>query len=479
MSRIFRKGCLLSLSVLLTAQLTALESSVSISRFTAQGKPFAEIFFYILGSSVTADSLGQASIQCTYLIYRDSVVVAGDKYNLLSGVGDGHGDFMDLKRHYLSPGRHSLTVEFVDNQDTTNNLTITRSFEIVAPTAGIAQSDIQLLASAAPATEQDIWVKNGVHCIALPYDFYHKGLDRLILYNELYGTEQLSGEDFYVRYAIASASAPDDFLLKSHKRMQPAPVIPLLQTIDISRLSSGEYVIRVEAFTRDHHPLSSASHLFVRSNPEADQLFVESMPQLYDQSFVLSMDADSVRYALKSLAPKVAPDDVEVLNYLIRKGALDNQRRFIHQFWLETDAQDPEGAYREYMDVVAAVDLMYHSGLGHGFETDRGHIYLKYGAPDDMVAVEDEPSAPPYEIWIYYAFPVTNQSDVKFLFYDPSLSNHFQLLHSTAEGEINNPRWEQELYRDALTESAPGDFIDGAPVQETFHRSARRYFKDY
>ncbi|MDX1410471.1 MAG: GWxTD domain-containing protein, partial [Saprospiraceae bacterium] len=333
---------------------------------------------------------------------------------------------------------------------------------------GVVQSDIQLLASAAPAAAQTIWAKNGVDCISLPYDYYHKGLDKLILYTELYGTDALGGDDFYVRYSIASADSPSEHLLKSHKRLKPAVVIPLLQTIDISRLSSGEYVINVEAFTRDHQLLTARSHGFVRSNPTADQLFVESMPQLYDQSFVLQMDADSVLYALRALAPKVAPDDVQVLNYLVKRGELDNQRRFIHQFWLETNPDDPEGAYVEYMEVVGAVDQMYHSGLGHGFETDRGHIYLKYGAPDDMVAVEDEPSAPPYEIWIYYAFPVTSQSDVKFLFYDPSLSNHFQLLHSTANGEINNPRWEQELYRDALTESAPGDYINGAPVSETF-----------
>jgi hypothetical protein len=92
--------------------------------------------------------------------------------------------------------------------------------------------------------------------------------------------------------------------------------------------------------------------------------------------------------------------------------------------------------------------------LGYGFETDRGNIFMKYGAPNDVVSVEDEPSAPPYEIWIYYSFPVTAQFDVKFLFYSPELANSYNLLHSTCENEINNPAWEQILYKSALSESA-------------------------
>ena len=71
------------------------------------------------------------------------------------------------------------------------------------------------------------------------------------------------------------------------------------------------------------------------------------------------------------------------------------------------------------MKVAEKVDLYFKSGFGYGFETDRGYTYLKYGPPADIVTVEDEPSAPPYEIWVYYDFPMTSQSNVKFLFYNP------------------------------------------------------------
>ena len=90
----------------------------------------------------------------------------------------------------------------------------------------------------------------------------------------------------------------------------------------------------------------------------------------------------------------------------------------------------------------------------------------------------DEPSAPPYEIWIYNFLVETNQTGVKFLFYNEELApNEFRLLHSTCRGELQNPRWEVELYKsDRL---APiGNVVDANTVQDGFNRNARRYFSD-
>ena len=95
---------------------------------------------------------------------------------------------------------------------------------------------------------------------------------------------------------------------------------------------------------------------------------------------------------------------------------------------------------------------------------------MKYGQPDDTQRQEEEPSAPPYEVWVYYDFPQTHQSNVKFIFYNPSLApGDFVLLHSNAIGEINNPNWQAELYRDANENIGNG----------SFNRNANRIFNDF
>ena len=80
-----------------------------------------------------------------------------------------------------------------------------------------------------------------------------------------------------------------------------------------------------------------------------------------------------------------------------------------------------------------------------GYRTDRGYVFLKYGQPDKIVEVPDEPAARPYTIWHYYQ--VANQRDKKFVFMAPDRStNDYQLIHSNMVGEINNPRWPLEIY---------------------------------
>ena len=133
-------------------------------------------------------------------------------------------------------------------------------------------------------------------------------------------------------------------------------------------------------------------------------------------------------------------------------------------------------AFESYMRIAKVVDYTYQSGFGFGFETDRGWVFLKYGKPNDVIEVEDEPSAPPYEIWFYNTFPATHQTNVRFLFYNPSLTrNGHELLHSTARGEVNNARWEVELYKDATLET-PG--VNETEMGDNVHRNARTYFQN-
>ena len=86
----------------------------------------------------------------------------------------------------------------------------------------------------------------------------------------------------------------------------------------------------------------------------------------------------------------------------------------------------------------------YKTKIYLGCETDRGHTYLKYGKPDVISENKHEPSAYPYEIWQYYR--IDNQTNRKFVFYNPDLvSNDYTLLHSNATGEVSDTQWELKL----------------------------------
>jgi GWxTD domain-containing protein len=191
--------------------------------------------------------------------------------------------------------------------------------------------------------------------------------------------------------------------------------------------------------------------------------------------FVKDIPDDSLDYYVRAMAPIVQSMEVDIMNTLLKKENPKALRYFIHRYWTAEAGKLAGPAFYGYMKIARVVDDNYKTGFGYGFESDRGHTFLKYGKPDEVIEVEDEPSAPPYEIWFYNLFPATHQTNVRFLFYNPSLSKGaFKLLHSTAIGEVRNERWEIELYRDATLE-IPG--VNETVMGDNVYRNARKYFE--
>lgn len=460
-------------------QLRALQASVEVYSFYSGSAPYVEVFFYIIGNT-TVDSTGDRSVEILYHFTDSSGAATGDKYNLNIIAGQGSEDFMDLRRHYLTPGTYIFSAIIRDRNSVGEILSFEKSITIREFSESANLGGLQILASANPTQDRDKWTKIGRRCIPMPLNYCHKDIDKFSVYTEFYNSDKILQDDFYLRFSVVTdLEKSDEAVLRSYKRVSPAAVIPVLIGFDVSALCTGKYFVVAEAFDRNDQLLDRAQVDLYRNNPEADSMLIRDFETYYAHSFTHALNDDSVAYALRALASKVSITEVQVLNDLVKRGEPDMQRRFIHRYWVEEAPADPEKAFREYMEVAETVDELFGSGFGYGFETDRGRIFMRYGAPDDQISVEDEPSAPPYEIWIYYDFPVTSQSNVKFLFYDPSLSNQFELLHSTAIGEIQNASWEQMLYRDAVTETDAGDFIDSKPVDDNFHRNAKRYFNDY
>ena len=105
-----------------------------------------------------------------------------------------------------------------------------------------------------------------------------------------------------------------------------------------------------------------------------------------------------------------------------------------------------------YKVEVTKVNNQYSSAKRKGYDTDQGRVYLQYGPPNAIAPSYSEPNTYPYEIWHYYK--IDNQSNRKFVFYNPDLvSKSFTLLHSDALGEPNDPQWQLRLYKRTVQNS--------------------------
>ncbi len=460
----------------------SIDVSLQMHAFKGPEQPYLEMSLYIIGKSIApfyVDSMQQGRVEVLMTCARKGEIVLADKYILNSPLGQEVNDFLDVRRYAVDTGMYRVTYTFRDLADTLNTSTLTGEISAVFTGTGLEQSDVQLLSAVKKSGENEQMVKNGIYMEPLPFDFYHRDLDQLIVYHEIYGLDQLQDDRYYCTVSVSTLEDPETAILETHKMLKQEPAFALLKQVDIRDLPSGNYLLKVSIHDSKRDLLSLEECRFQRSNPERDvQAFGETARSTLSNSFTQQIPQDSLDYCLRAIAPVVSSIDNEVLNYVIKQGSDESKRFFLHRYWSSRDMVQPQAVFHAYMNVARAIDKMYQSGFGYGFETDRGHIYLKYGRPDDVITVLDEPSAPPYEIWYYNQFEATHQANVRFLFYNPSLAdNDFLLLHSTAIGERSNPRWEIVLYGSAPNQIEGSDYIGGTRMQDNFFRNARRHFE--
>ena len=462
----------------------ALDASLSYATFKSPSRNYVEIYLHFMGKSITYqpanDSLFQAQVDVLMVFLQDEEIVKADRFILSSPLRKKPVDLVDVKRYGLDNGTYTLEVTVTDKNQPDNSKSYKMEVSIDFSTSDVQLSDIQLLAAVRKAESESNLTKNGLFMEPLPFHFYGRHATTLAFYAEVYNTDTNLGDDFQLTYSIQDAQ---DSRLKSmligHKRMKPGSIVPILIQADISEVPSGNYNLVVEIRDRNQQLIAEQTLFFQRSNPNLDIDLLDTAKLDISQEFVQQLSGDELAYCLKAIYPLLDDHDNVYVNGLMREGTPEAKRLFVYTFFARENAASPATAYQEYMDMAKKVDDMFYSGFRRGFETDRGYIFLKYGPPNDIEHREEEPSAPPYQVWVYYAFPATGKNNVKFIFYTPSLApGDFQRLHSTAIGELRNPNWQMFLYKNSPTEF-DGATIDNPNVGDNFNRNAVRVFTDY
>ncbi len=453
--------------------------SMQISRFRSESSPFVEVSLYIVGSSLTcwpgrSDEYG---VEYT-LVVKDATsnILSGNKYRLSNKKCPAR-DLIDVRRFNLAAGTYSIEVELTDFQDSLNTVTMIQQVTIDEPLQAGSLSDVQLLSvvKTDPNGVSSLH-KSGLYMEPVAFGYYYPTLSKMHMYSEAYGTDKLDGQP-YIQYTISAVGGDIPPPIIAYRKVEKQPVTVNVYQWDISKLITGPYTLEASLYDGNKQLITTRKIEFSRYSPEADSIFLASGALNLETSFAKKIPEDSLDYSLRAMLPIMNSVQVDLMNTVIKKGNADAKRFFIHRYWTDESGKYGGQAFASYMKVARFVDEEFRSGFGYGFETDRGHIFLKYGKPNDLIAIEDEPSAPPYEIWFYNTFPATHQNNVRFLFYNPSLGkNAFKLLHSTAIGEVKNEQWELELYRDALSETPA---VGEKEMGENVNRNARRYFENF
>lgn len=139
----------------------------------------------------------------------------------------------------------------------------------------------------------------------------------------------------------------------------------------------------------------------------------------------------------------------QTINNFLKKPEDMYMRYYIYNYFKTLNPKDPGQAWKEYSEKIIEVNKRFSAHGTRGYETDRGFIFIRYGAPDDMITVENESGSLPYEVWLYNNLTQMNHKEITnavFLFYRRNDLTDFKLLHSTVSGETQNPGWRSFLY---------------------------------
>ena len=379
---------------------------------------------------------------CAYSkIALDSPVVT-DTTNL-------DGAFIDQQRFSLPTGEYQMEISITDMNSgdalPTESITVKVDFPDGAP----AVSDVLLFDSYAKADQQSACTKSGYDFLPRVYPFYGVSDEKLNFYVELYNSDKLYDEGkFLINYYIETVESSSQMRNYSfNKRDDVSKVNVLLNTIDIKDLPSGNYYLVIEMRDRSNTLICSNSCFFQKSNPSVNFDFEDLGGVNIANTFVSQItEIDTLRRFIRYLDPICTELERDYSTSVVTGDDVKTMQQFLYNFWSKRSPMNPKQGFDDYLAAVKRVNMSFGTTSFPGYRSDRGYVFLKYGQPDKIMEVPDEPAARPYQIWHYYQ--VANQRDKKFVFMAPDRStNDYQLIHSNMVGEINNPRWPMEIYQ--------------------------------
>ncbi|HRY34076.1 MAG TPA: GWxTD domain-containing protein [Bacteroidales bacterium] len=445
------------------------------SFYSVDDGPFLETYLSVYAGSIVFQAVEPGAYQglvgVTMIFRNEENIVNFKKYELKSPVISDtlqrDFSFIDQQRFTLPNGDYEFEIQIRDLHTAADPIRDVESLKIDFPQGQVSISGIELLESFKKSEEINVLSKSGYDLVPYLQNFYPREVNKLAFYSEIYGSDQVlgSGQAYLLSWHIRSNETGKTLSEFARNKKETArPVNVILHEFDISKLPSGNYDLVVEARNQQNQVFASNSLFFQRSNPEV-KLDMKDVAALDIRgSFVEQItNTDSLSEYIRSLAPVSTEMEIVFAQNQLRTADLLTMQQYFLNFWIKRDEFFPERAWLKYKEQVNIVNHSYKTPIKKGYETDRGRIYLKYGAPNTITDQPFESSSSgltivdgrrdgdmgtvPYQIWHYYQL-TNDQRDKKFVFANPSLAtNDYALIHSNVRGEINNPNWQSDLIR--------------------------------
>lgn len=347
----------------------------------------------------------------------------------------------------LKAGDYKLSVKVKDlvsgqSKEKETNLLLTAFDE-----KKICMSDIEFATSIKPGTEKNQYYKNGYHVIPNTDRFYGAGLPMLMFYAEIYNLRPVEPDTsaYLITYSILNGQEELVRSFPTKAKRKPGNSAVDVGGFNIITFPSGTYFLQIdiEDTLNDRSASKRAKFFIYRPGDFAEAQKIDSLSQeqvaqrgirmiegIYQQ-----MSEAEIDYEFGAASYLATNEEKKIY----KKLDLDGKRQFMPQFWSKRDETPitPRNEFRDdYLSRVKTAEAEF-KGFKKGWKADEGRILLMYGVPDEIERFPSSNESRAYRIWHYFAV----QGGVIFVFVDRRGWGEYELVHSTARGELYDDNW--------------------------------------
>jgi len=308
------------------------------------------------------------------------------------------------------------------------------------PARDLTISDLQFASLISKDSTASLYQKNNYKVVPNPAALYGTGMPIVYTYSEIYNLSFPSDSSYEVAYRVVDGNGREVKAPPAKRRHIVGASLVEVNALNIATLSSGTYTLetRVRDFHANREALKARKFFVYREQDlAADQReagIADAMVEVYRRRSLAELDKEfeTLRYIANEEEKKIFGSLTE-----------EAKRDFLVRFWSRRDLT-PETARNEFRDdYLSRVEYANKSfsGLGEGWKSDMGRVLLIYGYPSEVERIPSSGESRAYQEWNYYEI----EGGVVFYFIDIKGWGNYELVHSTARAELQDPDWQRWL----------------------------------
>lgn len=311
--------------------------------------------------------------------------------------------------------------------------------------SGVKMSDIELATSINKSTDtKSIFYKNTLEVTPNAGGLYGKNVSELYYYLELYNLSSANvSDEITFKKRVLNLNNEEQF--SSFKKIKRGPESRVeTGMIKIDTMKSGPYILELSLIdSAKNINIVKNKKFFLFTFSDDTQSSNKGQQDYLKSEFVTLTESD-----LDDLFDKIIyiRTDEESKNYRDLK-TLEEKRKYMFDFWRKRDNMPgtPQNEFKmAYFKRMNEANIKFKESFKDGWKTDRGRMYILYGAASEVEHHAFESDTKSYEVWTYDN--MQNQGSANAVFIEREAGTGiYTLVSSTIRGEIRDDNWQSQL----------------------------------